>query len=180
MAESSAYEACQYEVLKGSSGGNLRCGCGNCPNGANLKDARCLPRVLTSLDREFGISSITLSHHIETEYVNDSMDLLERMLTIRRLIERMSGRSPEPLNKVTTACVSCNLNPETLFKLLSGRFIADQGRFHSEFLKATINLNRGKGANCRKCVGRTKSDFLFLSGYLLPFWRWVQSRGDEP
>ena len=179
MAVSVGYNGCSYVVLKGSRGGNLRCDCGNCPNGANLKDSRCLPRVLHSLDREFGITSLTLSHHIETEYVGDSMELLERMLSIKRLMERMSGRVPEPSDKDLSKCEKCELRPEMLFLDLVKKFEHNQGHVHELLLSTSMKLDKGKGSRCKACVERTKSDMVFLSGYLVPFWRWIQTRGED-
>ncbi len=157
----------------------MKCSCGDCPRGANLRDARCFPRVLYSLDREFGINTVTLSHFVETEYVGESMEMLERMLAIKRLMERMAGRTPQFQGQGNPPCSECELNPGTVFSSLSKTFQISQGKFYDSFFHYIVLLNKGKGASCRSCLNASKSDFAFLFQKVGPFWRWLSSRGEE-
>jgi len=179
MESGDGAEGCPYRLVKGSAGSNLRCDCGDCPRGANLKDARCLPRVLRTLDRNYGISSITLSHFVEAQYTGDSMRALERMLAVKRLLDRMATRSPGPGGRPLSDCGGCALNPGMMFNTLTGLFMSDQAKFHDAYLKAAILLNQGRGPACRECLDKTKGDFVFLGGQLVPFWRFLQGRGRE-
>jgi hypothetical protein len=135
---------------------------------ADLKHPRCRQGILTNLLREFRVESVVLSHYYERQYGKASLDVLERILALHRLLEQMAARPPSPRfphlgrKQVRAKCAACPFNPGTLFPRLRAALHTDFRTFHRTFLEGAEALHRYREKGCRTCVQATGADLLYL------------------
>jgi hypothetical protein len=161
--------SCKYDL--GHEGGLLKmtAKCRECVGKHTLEDRACLRAVIAAYSKEFNVDTITLSHFIETQYYDQSIDLLKNMIQFSNELENLSMRDPaEEYFRATTPsaqrkypCGNCQYNPKTIFSGLRGIFVEDITGFYNQFKSSVVQLQRGpagKTEHCKRCVKATLED----------------------
>lgn len=171
---------CDYEIHPSKA--QMVVKCIECQGTADLTDKACLRGILQNLQKEFRVNSLILSHYFEKQYGRDSIELLERMISLTRLMEQFSLREPNPLPSSKTKrteilCEKCELNPQILFPNLRGIFLGSFEDLFPFFSSRAQQLYEKRELECSKCLEATSGDLLYLFNELQEFKKYVLYKG---
>ncbi len=160
---------CNYEIGYEGREAKMIVHCKECPGAHSIKDDRCRAALIRALSQEYNINSITLSHHIETQYFGRSMELLSQMVYLINELDNLALRDPiddyfrDERARKKHPCVTCGANPNRLFSELRKTFIRDLGEFFAQLKSLPKDIKRiGEPTRyCRKCQETTIDDLTY-------------------
>jgi hypothetical protein len=146
------------------------------PGPAQLTNRSCRIRVLEALGREFAVDAVVLSDFVETQYADESLDLLLQLNQLSQDLKRLGLRDPyaryfaseeeysaSKLAKQKDTCENCRHSPPRLFPAMDASLKGNVVKTYANFEKAAEALkNAQRPTACNPCLEATATDFDYL------------------
>ncbi len=202
-ADEAPSEGCQcpYAIVREGRLTKMVFDCREDPGPATLANRACRIRVLEALGREFAVDAVVLSDFIETQYTEESLELLLRLNELNQDLKRLGLRDPyaayfagrEDLSsaqksKQRETCQGCTYNPMRMFPSLEETFAANVVKGYAEFGRgAEVLQGADRPPVCNPCLEASAGDFAYLhdrlealrSHILYHGFRITESKGGE-
>ena len=167
---------CKYDRAHEGTKSEMIMRCKECPaTDHSLSSNICLGAVIRAYSKEFNVDAITLSHHIETQYFGDSINILRMMIQFSNDLENFSLRDTtlEHFNnyakekkRLKLDCAKCYLNPQNVFANLRKTFIEDIVEFYSTFSEKVNKIHNTDVSKrrepCQECIRTTVADLNYV------------------